>query len=122
MIERARKQSDTENKPSRYFSNIQEKDVAKKVSGKQSTNSGATPFVKGDVNSSDFLIECKTKMTESDSISIKRGWLEKNEKEALFMGKSHTALCFNYGLGTKNYYIINEDEFLEYVEFLKNRD
>lgn len=31
-------------KPTRFYSNRQEKSVAKAVSGKQTANSGATPF------------------------------------------------------------------------------
>ena len=66
----------------RYFSNKQEKHVAKAVGGKQTANSGATMFSKGDVTLSDWLLECKTKTSPSQSISIKKEWLEKNEEEA----------------------------------------
>jgi len=40
-------------KPTRYFSNRQEKKVAKRVGGKQVSNSGATAFNKGDVVTDD---------------------------------------------------------------------
>ena len=69
-------------KPTRYYSNKQEKAVATAVNGKQTKNSGATPFQKGDVLTSgeqSFLLECKTKTTHSDSISIKKEWFEKNK-------------------------------------------
>lgn len=97
----------------RYFSNKQEKSVAKTIGGKQTANSGATPFQKGDVVTDDWLIECKTKTTPSESMSIKKEWLEKNEEEAFAMQKSHSALCFNFGdlHNAKNYYIISEQEF-----------
>lgn len=97
----------------RYFSNKQEKSVAKTIGGKQTANSGATPFQKGDVVTDDWLIECKTKTSPSESMSIKKEWLEKNEEEAFAMQKSHSALCFNFGdlHNAKNYYIISEQEF-----------
>lgn len=97
----------------RYFSNKQEKSVAKTIGGKKTANSGATPFQKGDVVTDDWLIECKTKTSPSESMSIKKEWLEKNEEEAFAMQKSHSALCFNFGdlHNAKNYYIISEQEF-----------
>jgi hypothetical protein len=36
-------------KPTRYYSDKQEKAIAKAVGGKQTANSGATAFQKGDV-------------------------------------------------------------------------
>ena len=104
----------TSNKNStRYFSSKQEKRVAKRIGGKQTANSGATPFSKGDVNTENWLIECKTKTSPSQSISIKREWLEKNEEEAFAMGKMHNALCFSFGdiHNDVDYYIISEKEF-----------
>ena len=84
--------------------------MAKKFNGNLTKNSGATMFQKGDVLLNNFLIECKTKTSPSESISIKKEWIEKNEKEALFMGKENSAIAFNFGPGEKIYYII--DEFL----------
>ena len=66
------------NKPTRFYSNCQEKAVAKAVGGKQQSNSGATPFQKGDITTDKWLIEAKTKTSESKSFSIKKEWLEKN--------------------------------------------
>ena len=102
----------------RYFSSKQEKAVAKAVGGKKTANSGATPFQKGDVSTDNWLIECKTKISPSESISIKREWLEKNEEEAFAMQKSHSALCFNFGdvRNAKNYYIISEQEFKRFLK------
>lgn len=101
-------------KPTRYFSSRQEKAVAKAIGGKQTANSGATMFSKGDVRTEDWLIECKTKTSPSASISIKREWIEKNEEEAFAMSKHHSAIAFNFGdlRNAKNYYIISETEFL----------
>ena len=102
----------------RYFSNKQEKAVAKAIGGKKAANSGATMFSKGDCYNDAWLIECKTKTTPSDSISIKRDWLEKNEEEAFAMHKQHSALAFNFGdlHYAKNYYIISEDEFKRFLK------
>ena len=107
--------------PTRYYSNRQEKQVARSIGGQQVKNSGATMFQKGDVEiSSLFLLECKTKTSVSDSISIKRGWLEKNAQEALFMGKPYNALAFNFGPNEKNYYIIDEHLMKYLVDKLKS--
>ena len=102
----------------RYFSSKQEKAVAKAIGGKKTANSGATMFSKGDCYNDAWLIECKTKTTPSDSISIKRDWLEKNEEEAFAMHKQHSALAFNFGdlHYAKNYYIISEDEFKRFLK------
>ena len=109
----------TDNKrPTRYYSNKQEKQIAKKLNGTLTKNSGATMFQKGDLSAGDFLIDCITKTTSSDSISIIKDWLEKNEKEALFMGKEYSALAFNFGPNEKNYYIISEELFESL--FIKN--
>ena len=58
----------------RYYSNLQEQYIAKLLGGRQTANSGATDFVKGDVIVSDasMLIECKTCLAEKDSFSIKK--------------------------------------------------
>lgn len=103
------------NKPTRFYSNRQEKAVAKAVSGKKVANSGATPFSKGDVVTDAWLIECKTKCSEAKSFSIKKEWLDKNREEAFAMGKSYNALVFDYGEGTR-YYVIDEKTFLEMKE------
>lgn len=100
-----------EKKPTRFFSSAQETYVAKKLAGKVQPNSGATPFKKGDVVLDKFLIECKIKTSSSDSMSIKKEWLEKNEREALFEGKEYSALAFSFGPDEKPYYIISEELF-----------
>ena len=106
----------------RYFSNKQEKHVAKAVGGKQTANSGATMFSKGDVTLNDWLLECKTKTSPSQSISIKKEWLDKIEEEAFSMNKHHSALVFNFGdlHNAQNYYIINEQEFKRFLELEAN--
>lgn len=89
----------------RYFSNKQEKAVAKAVGGRKVANSGATPFSKGDVTTEHFLIEAKTCMEPKKSFAIKKEWLEKNEAEAFAMRKPYHALVFDYGDGVQHYVI-----------------
>lgn len=106
-------------RPTRYYSNRQEKKVAKALHGKQVANSGATAFNKGDVTTDDWLIECKTKTEPSKSYSIKKEMLEKNKEEAFSMGKSYSALVFDFGDG-KNYYVVDEKTFLMMKEALES--
>ena len=99
-------------RPTRYYSNRQEKKVAKVVGGRKTANSGATPFSKGDVVTTDWLIECKTKTKDCSSFTIKEEWLLKNEEEAFAMGKNNSALCFDFGpSANKRYYVISERLF-----------
>lgn len=105
----------------RYFSNNQEKKVAKAIGGRKTANSGATPFYKGDVITDDFLLECKTKMSNSNSISIKKEWMDKLEEEAFAMGKNYFALCFDFGpRDNMRYYIVTEREFQLLQEAIKD--
>ena len=106
------------NKPTRFYSNRQEKAVAKKIGGKQVANSGATAFSKGDVRTDEWLVECKTATTEKQSFSIKKAWLAKNREEAFAMRKSYNALCFDFG-DSNRYYIIDEKTFIKMKEALE---
>ena len=72
------------NKPTRFYSSRQEKQVAKTINGKQTANSGATNFSKGDVTTDKFLIECKTVCKEQKSFTIKKEWIDKNKEEACY--------------------------------------
>lgn len=105
------------NLPTRHFSKKQEESVAKAIGGNRTPNSGATAWVKSDVLSDKFAIECKTKTSASESISIKKDWFAKQKQEAAFMGKPYSAVVFNFGPGEENHYII--DEYL--FQFLKDR-
>ena len=110
-------------KATRYYSNRQEKKVAKAVNGRQTANSGATAFSKGDVSAQDWLIECKTKTSDSKSFTIKEEWLTKNEEEAFAMGKNYSALCFDFGPNSnKRYYVISEKAFQEFLDYIKTQN
>lgn len=113
------REKEGDKKPTRHYSKQQEKTVAASLNGRCTPNSGATAFSKGDVLLEDFLIECKTKVTHSDSISIKKEWIEKNIKESIQMGKPYNAIVFNFGPNETNYYIIDESLFKTLVEKVK---
>ena len=109
--------------PTRVYSKKQEMTVAKSVGGKVQKNSGATLFDKGDVivsGKNGFLLECKTKTTPSESISIKKDWFEKNKQECLLTGTPHQAVVFNFGPGEENHYIIDEYLFKALQEYLES--
>ena len=110
--------------PTRHYSKKQEEAVAKATGGKRTPNSGATDFGgKSDVDIENlFNIECKTKTSNSESISIKKEWLLKNKREATFDGNPYSAIAFNFGPDSNNYYIIEEYLFLELIEHLKTLD
>ena len=122
LIETAKREKGGEKLPTRYYSKKQEDTIAKKFGGERVKNSGATQFSKGDIYLDKWLLEAKTKTSSSKSMSIQKEWLEKNIKEALFMGKPYTALAFNFGPDEQNYYIINEELFETLVTFLNEKD
>ena len=109
-------------RPTRWYSNKQEKAVAKKVGGKQTANSGAAKFSKGDVTADNWLIECKTSIKPKSSFSIKQDWLNKNKQEAFAMGKEHNALVFDFETGTERFYVVDEKTFLKMKEALDERE
>lgn len=109
---RLHREDDTK-KPTRYYSNKQEKSVAKAIGGSQTSNSGATPFQKGDVLDDKWLIECKTCMKDQKSFTMHEEWFAKNLRESLFMKKDFTAVVFSFGPNKKNYYCIDETTFLD---------
>jgi hypothetical protein len=109
-------------RPTRFYSNKQEKKVAKTVQGKQTANSGATMFGgKGDVINDLFLLECKTHTELREQFTIKRDWILKNEEEAFQMGKRYSALVLDFGDG-EQHYVINEKLFLELLNHLRESE
>lgn len=109
--------------PTRKASSAQERAIAKATGGKRTPNSGATDFGgKGDVVTKRFVLEAKTKMSKSKSISLKREWFDKLAEEATFSGKPYSALVFNFGPGEKNHYVIDEDLFVVLQGYLDKTD
>ena len=96
----------------RYYSSKQEKTIAQKLNGRKVPNSGATPFLKGDVECKNFLIECKTQLKPQKSYSIKKEVMDKIEEERFAMRKAHCAVCFDFGESDR-FYIVNEKTFIE---------
>ena len=109
-----------EKKPTRYFSKKQEDGVAKNIQGKTTSNSGATPYDKGDVKTDKILVECKTKTSPSKSITIQKEWLDKLKSESIFMKKPFWSLFFNFGPNEPNYVIISEELYLSIVDKLNS--
>ena len=108
-------------RPTRFYSNRQEKHIAKAVSGKKVANSGATAFNKGDVTTDLFLIEAKTSTTEKKSFTLKKEWFTKNEEEAFAMGKLYNAVVFDFGDGVQHY-VISEELFKRLNEYLEEEE
>ena len=106
-------------KSTRYYSDKQEKQIAKAIGGKQVSNSGATAVNKGDIKNSQWLIEAKTTTKHKDSFAIKLAWLVKNKEEAFAMHRPYSALAFNFGPDEENYYIIDEKLFKKLLNFLE---
>lgn len=108
----------------RYFSNIQEKDVCKKMNATQQPNSGASRFRKGDcVNyNASLLLECKTVTKDKDSFSIKKEWIEKNKEEAFTQRVFNGCIAFNFGPNQENYFVIDEKLMKFLVEKLEEEN
>ena len=102
----------------RYYSNKQEKAVAKAVGGKRSANSGASLWQKSDVTNELFALECKTHTEFREQFTIKHDWIEKNREEAFQMGKRHSALVLDFGDG-ENHYLVSERDFKVLLEKLR---
>ena len=102
----------------RYYSSKQEKKVAKAVGGKQTANSGATAFSKGDVRNDLFLLECKTHTEFRENFTVKHEWIDKNREEAFQMGKRYSAIVLDWGDG-EQHYLIDQRLFLELLEHLR---
>lgn len=115
----------TDNKDStRYYSNLHERSVCRALDATQTPNSGATKWRKGDVvqKQASLLIECKTVMTEKQSVSIKKEWIDKNREEAFSNRLDNSCLCINFGPNTDNYYVISEKLMKFLVEKLQDEN
>ena len=121
LIKTAVRIKEGEQHPTRYYSSRQEKAVCSATKSKQTSNSGATPFQKGDVLTDKFLLECKTQTKNKDSFTLRKEWFTKNDREALFMGKPYSAVVFNFGPDEKNYYIIDEYLFTDFLDYLEKK-
>ena len=104
--------------PTRYFSDKQEKHIAKVTGGKVQSNSGGTKFGGGDVHTDKFLIEAKTSTKEQTSFTIKKEWITKMREQAYEQGKEESVLAFRFDPDKGNdFYVLNERQFLEYLKY-----
>ena len=102
----------------RAKSSIQEKRIAKAIGGRKVVGSGSTPFLKGDVIAGALFIEAKTKMNPSQSITVKKSWIDKAKEQSLAMRKEDYAIAVSFG-DPKEYYLI-EDNLME--DLYKSRE
>lgn len=107
----------------RDYSDKQEKHIALITGGKVQSNSGGTRFGGGDVHTDKFLIEAKTPMKQQDSFTIKGSWLYKAHEQAFEQGKEEAVLAFRFSPdATKDFYVLTEKQFLEYLELKENNN
>ena len=104
--------------PTRYFSDKQEKHIAKLTDGKVQSNSGGTKFGGGDVHTNKFFIEAKTPTKEQKALSIKKDWIDKMQEQAFEQGKEESVLAFRFSPNDKeDFYVLTEKQFLEYLRY-----
>ena len=88
--------------------------LAKVFDGKRTAASGAFWNRKGDVRSSDYLIEHK--WTGKASFTVKAAVLEKIVKEAILDSRTPV---LGFSLNNENYVMLTEDDFLELRQTLQ---
>lgn len=106
----------------RFVSTRQEKAISKQLGMNRTPNSGATAFVKGDLEDQRWIVEAKTCMEPKKSFSIKKGWLDTLREEMYASNKDYRALCFDFGDEKDRYYILDEDTFKYIKELLDNQE
>ena len=109
-------------KPTRYYSNKQETYISKALNGTKVTNSGQPLMMRGDVIiPNTMVIECKTTTKEgAKSWSIKKEWLQQNEKERLDLMLPYSALAISKTpSGDDNMYIIDEQLMKKLIEVIR---
>lgn len=101
----------------RYFSNKQEQYVAKLLGGHTVSGSGSPHFCGGDVRiGNEWLIECKTSMKPKESFSVKKEWIEKNERERMDLQIPYSTLVFQFEEDGTNYFVLDEKTFKKMKE------
>jgi hypothetical protein len=88
--------------------------LAKEIGGQRSAGSGSFWSRKGDVRSSDLLIEHK--WTGKASFTVKATVLEKIVKEAILDSRTPV---LGFSLNNENYVMLTEDDFLELRQSLQ---
>lgn len=95
----------------RAYSDKQETYVSNLLGGRKVAGSGSPHFCGGDVIAGDWLIECKTSMKPKESFSIKKEWIEKNERERMDLQIPYSALVFQFEENGTNYFVLDEKTF-----------
>ena len=108
-------------KPTRFYSNKQEKGVAKTLNGNQQINSGATPFYKGDVKTGHFLVEAKTTETPKKSFAVKKEWLTTINKEA-FAERRIPGLAIRFEPDGEDYFILDKRGMVTFNQLLNQEE
>lgn len=103
----------------RDFSSNQEKQLAKKLGGKVTPNSGGTRFGGGDVLLEDWLIEAKTPMKPQDSFTIKKEWITKASEQAFEQNKNNSTLAFRFTPDGPDYFVIDFKTFKQLVDLME---
>lgn len=108
----------------RYYSSQHESSVCKALDAWKQPNSGASLFAAGDVYSkkASLLVECKTSMTDKESFSVKKEWLDKVEEERKATRFQNSCLAFSFGPNSPNYYIVTEKLMKFLVEKLQEEN
>ena len=106
----------------RYFSDLQEKHIAKVTGGKVQSNSGGTKFGGGDVHTEKFLIEAKTPTKAKASYTVKADVIDKVYEQTYEQGKLEGVLAFRFHPQGNDFYVLNERQFLEYLRYKENKD
>lgn len=107
----------------RDYSNKQEKHIALITGGKVQSNSGGTKFGGGDVHTDKFFIEAKTPTKPQTSFTIKLEWINKMREQQFEQRKEESVLAFRFQPDLNlDYYVLNERQFLEYLEWKENRE
>ena len=108
----------TKNKSStRYSSQTQEHRISEYLGGRVNSNSGAGRFDKSDVviDSASMSIECKTCMSQKDSFSIKKEWIEKHSSEAFANRLENKALAFNFFFEDDEDYFVIDKKLMKFL-------
>lgn len=107
----------------RYYSDKQEKHIAKVTGGKVQSNSGGTKFGGGDVHTDKFFIEAKTSTKEQTSFTIKKEWFQKLYEQTYEQGRLEGVLAFRFSPDDRtDMYVLNERQFLEYLRFKEDNE
>lgn len=107
------------NQNAKSCSKRQEQEIARMVGGKVQPNSGGTRFGGGDVHTQSVFIEAKTPVSDKQTFSIKREWLEKAREQAFEQNKTNYALAFRFGPEQPDYFVIDKRLFKYLIEKLE---